>query len=250
MSETTTKLTADDYSYRLPDHWVLEKAEVKTHFPIMHDAYVSRAVDIIKNTGARTVIEVGCGDGWNCNKLVQAGLNVVGIDWSRNAIAYASILVPDAQFYCGDLRDPEFLERFPQPFDAVVFIEVIEHIPPEDCVNVLRNISASLKKGGVLVLTTPSVNLPNTNSQHYRHFDETTLRELISEVGGLEITSIEGYGDVPCQTKLYRKLRWVQNRYYTIKPIARKLLDGYKKCCLDRPLNRCAGFILKIEKLN
>jgi 2-polyprenyl-3-methyl-5-hydroxy-6-metoxy-1,4-benzoquinol methylase len=250
MSEPSTRLVADDYSYTLPDHWIMEKAEITSHFPILHEAYVSRVVGILKDTVARTVIEVGCGDGWNCHKLVQAGLNVVGIDWSRNGIAYARILVPGAQFYCGDLRDPAFLEKFPQPFDAAVFIEVIEHIPPEDCVNVLRNISATLKIGGILVLTTPSVNLPNTNPQHYRHFDEPTLRTLISEAGGLEIVSVEGYGDVPFETMMYRKLRWFQNRYYTIKPIAGKLLDGYRQYCLDRPLNRCAGFIMKIKKIS
>ena len=166
MSETNTRLTSNDYGHKLPDHWILEQAEITGHFKIMHDAYVNRVVEIISNTGARTVIEVGCGDGWNCNKQVQAGLNVVGIDWSRNGSAYANMLVPGAQFYCGDIRDTEFLERFPEPFDAVVFIEVIEHIPPEDCVNALRNISASLKNGGTLVLTTPSINSPNTNPQH------------------------------------------------------------------------------------
>lgn len=190
---------------------------------------------------------MGCGDGWNCGQLAKAGLNVVGVDWSRNGIGYASMLVPSAQFYCGDLRDPEFLRRFPDPFEAAIFVEVLEHIPPEDCVEALRNISALLKKGGLLVLT--SVNLPNTNPQHYRHFDVQTLRELIAEVGDLRINAIEGYGDVAYETRMYKKMRWFQNRYYTLKPILRKFPDGYKRHCINSPLDRCAGFILRIEKL-
>lgn len=248
--ETSAELTADDYAYKLPDHWILAQTEIPGHFQIMHDAYVSRVVDIVKDSGARAVIEIGCGDGWNCSKLAEAGLDVVGIDWSRNAIVYANMLVPNAQFYCGDLRDPEFVERFPQPFDAAIFVEVIEHIPPEHCVDALRNVSATLKKGGLLVLTTPSTNLPNTNPQHYRHFDEKTLRDLIADAGDLRIISIEGYGDMPYVTSLYRKLRWFQNRYYVIKPIVRSMLNTYRNFCLNRPLTRCAGFIVTMEKLS
>lgn len=40
----------------------------------------------------------------------------------------------------------------------------------------------------------PSANVPNTNSQYYRHFFEHALRELIDEVGSLEIKSVEGTG--------------------------------------------------------
>jgi SAM-dependent methyltransferase len=251
MAESPSFLTADDYTYRLPDHWLIPDAENLTnHFGIVHHAYVRRVVELVKQSGAQSVIEVGCGDGWNCGKLVETGLDVVGVDWSRNGIAYANLLVPKAQFFCGDLRSPEFIARFPRPFDAAIFVEVLEHIPPNDCVDALRNISGILKKGGTLVLTTPSINQPNNNPQHYRHFDESTLRELISEVGDLKILAIEGYGDVPYETRMYRILRLFENRYYSVKPARRYILNKYKDYCLNRPLDRCSGFIIKIGKSN
>ena len=248
MTVAQANLSADDYTYRLPDHWLLDEENAADHFPIMHGAYVARVVERVKQSGARSVIEVGCGDGWNCGKLVEAGFDVVGVDWSRNGIDYAARLVPKAQFYCGDLRSPEFIAKYPHPFDAAIFVEVIEHIPPEDCVNALRNITAALKNGGTLVLTTPSTNLLNNNPQHYRHFDEETLRALIHDAGDLVINSIEGYGDVRFEAQMYRKLRWFENRYYTIKPIKKHILNQYRAYCLDRPLDRCAGFIVSIRK--
>jgi 2-polyprenyl-3-methyl-5-hydroxy-6-metoxy-1,4-benzoquinol methylase len=246
MSRET--LTAEDYSYRLPDHWLLDHEDPLGHFPIKHEAYVHRAVQRLKELGAKTVIEVGCGDGWNCGKLVEAGFDVVGTDWSRNGIAYAQMLVPEARFFCGDLRDEAFKRQFPDKFDAALFVEVLEHIPPDDCPAALRNIAEVIKNGGGFVLTTPSVNYPNENVQHYRHFDEKTLRDLLTGAG-FTILKMEGYGDVPYENQMYRKMRWVQNRYYSIHPLRRRMLEHYKKhYTLDRPFDRCAGFIVTARK--
>ena len=231
-------LTADDYGYRLPDHWILHDRQPDELFAKQHGAYVGRVVEVLKRSGVRTALEVGCGDGWNCARLVEAGIETVGIDWSPSAIAYASMLVQGARFFCGDVRDPEFAARWPEPFDAALMIEVVEHIPPRDCVATLRNVARVIKPGGQLVLTTPSTNLTNKNEQHYRHFDEATLRQLIGEVSGLTIDSIEGYGDVPTEQRYYRWARWVDNRYYLIKPARRWLRRKYEPQWLHTPLSR------------
>lgn len=76
------------------------------------------------------MLDAGCGDGWGTGRMADAGLAAVGVDWSQNAIRYASKLVPNARFFAGDLTDPTFKREFPDQFDAVAFIEVIEHVPP------------------------------------------------------------------------------------------------------------------------
>ena len=248
MNAITKEWTAEDYSYRLPDHWLLDDQNPSGYFEIVHRAYVDRVVELVKESGSRTVIEVGCGDGWNCAKLVEAGLDVVGIDWSKNGTDHAARLTPKAQIYCGDVRDADFSARFPQPFDAVVLVEVIEHIPPNDCVKAIRNIAATIKVGGTFVLTTPATNVPNTNPQHYRHFDEQTLRSLIADAGGLTINSIEGYGDYAYRCAMYRKLRWFDNRYYTIKPVKKRMLEQYRGHCSQTPLSTCEGFVVSMTK--
>lgn len=245
MALKAKHLTANDYDYLLPDHWILPEEHLWT---VMHHHYVQRVVDLVKQSAAKRVLEVGCGDGWNCGQLVKAGLQVVGIDWSHNAIAHAQRLVPQARFYCGDLRDSAFWDMMSEPFDAAIFVEVLEHIPPTDCVQSLRAITACIKRGGRLILTTPSVNHPNTNPQHYRHFDQPTLRELIDQATGLHFDSIEGYGDVVLERWCYRLARLVDNDWYTIKPLRRSLLSYYAARCLRTDLNRCHGMIVAMTR--
>ena len=63
-----------------------------------------------------------------------------------------------------------------EEFDAVVLVEVYEHIPPEDCPRVLENLYNVLRAGGILVISAPSNLLPPSNL-HYRHFVQDELVE-------------------------------------------------------------------------
>lgn len=234
---------ADDY--RFPDHWLLSKEGL---FPIRHAAYVRRAVEMVRESGAESVLEVGCGDGWNCGQLVESGLRVAGIDRSENGIAHARRLVPAADFEVCDCRDSTYRARFPEPFDAVILVEVIEHIPPEDCPAVLENIAACLRSGGILVLTTPSTNVANSNPQHYRHFDAQALRDLVAPVEGLSLERVEGYGDARFERRHYRRARWVDNRLFRVKPVLRWLEQRYHRHVTQTPLARCSGLIALIRK--
>ena len=248
-SQKMKTLTAADYddAYLLPDHWIMHDRDSEGMFTRLHGYYVNRVVHIIQQSGASAVLEVGCGDGWACSQMAKAGLNVTGIDWSKNAVAYASIREPQATFICGDVRD---LSIFPGRFDAIAFIEVIEHIPPEDCVAALRNIVQHLRDGGTFVLTTPSTNFINDNPQHYRHFTEAILRDIVGEVGGLEVETIEGYGDVRIEAAHWRKMRWVDNRYFQIKPLYAAFSRTFNEANTAGPtsLERCHGLIVTMRK--
>jgi 2-polyprenyl-3-methyl-5-hydroxy-6-metoxy-1,4-benzoquinol methylase len=246
------RLTAEDYAYRLPDHWILHEKEDtgSSLFPRLHEYYISRVVELVKSSGARTVLDAGCGDGWGTGKMADAGLDAVGVDWSRNAISHASKLVPHARFFAGDLTSAAFKSEFPEKFDAVASIEVIEHISPAECAQALRNIVEPLRRGGLLVITTPSVNFPNTHDNHYRHFTDKTLRDVVSDARGLTVTGVEGYGDVEVERKHYRLARWVENRYYRIKPALKHLLskNGSVRAMANTPMSRCHGIIMTMTK--
>jgi cyclopropane fatty-acyl-phospholipid synthase-like methyltransferase len=235
--------------YMLPDHWIMPLRDQTGLWWMDHEAYVARVCEIVKSSGAKTVLEAGCGDGWNCHNLVQCGMDVVGCDWSQNGIDHARRLVPDARFYCGDLTDPEFQRSFSDPFDAVVLIEVIEHIRPDECVTALSNILRFLRPGGTFVLTTPSSNQANDNPQHYRHFDEATLRQLVSSVPGMEIAAVEGYGDATFGRVHEQVMRLFDNRYYRIKPLKRWLDGVYRsKYARQTSAQRCRGWIVTAIK--
>jgi len=174
------------------------------------------------------VLEAGCGDGWNVAQFVKAGLRVVGCDWSEKGIHYARINSPTAELYCGDVRDSEFLRRFPEQFDAVALIEVIEHIPPDDTVEALRNLLGRLRVGGTFVLTTPHVNLPNTNPQHYRHFTPELLETVMEQVGGMGDYRFEPYGNIAADRAYWKRMRWVDNRFFSVKPLAERVRSAHR----------------------
>lgn len=242
-------IDSPEYGYKLPDHWVLHEMHSDDPFAILHAAYVRRAIQIIKASGAKTVLEVGCGDGWNCGEMVKAGLDVVGIDRSISGITYASALVPNARFLRTDVRTPEFISHFPNKFDAVALIEVLEHIPPDDCVEAVRNIVEPLKSGGTFVITTPSENFPAGNPLHFQHFTDQKLRKMMDDAGGLTVVSIEGYGDMEAERSYWNKMRWADNRYYSIKPAMRYLTNQYRNVKLTEvPLSRSHGMIATMQK--
>lgn len=243
---TPVESAAADYTYHLPDHWVGHALKPDDPFVKMHRYYIGRVVQILLDADANTVLEAGCGDAWSAGQMVDAGLEVVGVDWSANAIGYARILVPGAQFHHGDVLDSEFAERFPDKFDAVAMIEVIEHIAPDACVAALTNITSRLRDGGTLVMTTPHVNQPNDNPQHFRHFTPELLTEVVQSVPSLEVVGIEGYGDRRADRTYYRSKRLVDNRVFTIKPLARRL--ARRLTFAPTPFDRCNGLILTAIK--
>lgn len=251
-SQTQHKLARqrnDRHSYLLPDHWVISLRDNVGLWWLDHEAYVERVCDIVQERGAQTVLEVGCGDGWNCARLADRGLEVVGCDWSRNAIAHAARLVPKGRFYCGDVTDPGFKRVFSEQFDAIVMVEVIEHIPPEACAGALANMLGFLREGGTFVLTTPSVNQPNTNPQHYRHFDEATLRAEVTAVKAMEVVAVEGYGDARFEKAYHNVMRFFDNRLYRIKPLKRWLDDSYRRAhARQTPIERSRGLIMTSVK--
>ena len=238
---TVAQKATEAQGYDLPYHWLRER---RTIWRDVHDVYVREAVERVRATGASRVIEIGCGDGWNCAQLLEVGVeHVVGADWSEKGIAHATNLVPDAEFFCGDTTDSSFAASFPDPFDAVLLVEVIEHIPPEHTVLALQNMRSLVRGGGHLVLTTPSTNWPNTNSLHYRHFTPGLLRELFAEAGGWECVSIEGYGDLRAIDRAQRCLRLVDNRLFVVKPLQRRILDWCKGRGVGVDVEHCLGLV-------
>jgi 2-polyprenyl-3-methyl-5-hydroxy-6-metoxy-1,4-benzoquinol methylase len=112
--------------------------------------FLDNVVDLVRSTGARTVLDVGCGEGYVLNRLAEADLDLelMGLDMSGDAVADARELLGErATVMVGDARDPPF----DRTFDLVLMTEVLEHIPqPENMLPVLEALSH-----GHLVLSVP-----------------------------------------------------------------------------------------------
>lgn len=96
------------------------------------------------------VLDVGCGVGAVLEALAARGYtNLAGVDFSERSVALASARVPGARVWRHNLVEGPL-----EPVDAVVMTEVIEHL--SDPVGGLRNVRASLRDDGWLILTFPN----------------------------------------------------------------------------------------------
>ena len=84
-----------------------------------------------------SVLEVGTGSGWFAEKMQETAYAVTTIDLS-----------PPADIV-GDINQWQQLGILPHSFDAVVALEVIEHI---DCLTTLQSVC---KPGGLIMLSSP-----------------------------------------------------------------------------------------------
>lgn len=116
------------------------------------------------------IVDIGCGDGRFSRELSRdfQSSTVVGIDYSKRAIALASAMNPDIaslKFQSLDITKKHSLGKF----DIAVLMEVFEHIPIEDAGNFIGSVHALLKGGGALYLTVPHDNKP-LEYKHFQHF--------------------------------------------------------------------------------
>jgi SAM-dependent methyltransferase len=94
--------------------------------------------------GAGTsLLDVGCGGGVFARAAADRGARVTGIDADPTAVARAAAEVPDGVFLVGDALDPP-----PGPFDVVVAVQLLMHVPDPAAV------LAALGRAGALVAVT------------------------------------------------------------------------------------------------
>ena len=118
---------------------------------------------VLRASGARRVLDLGCGAGALLERLVRDGYDeVVGVDVSIRALEQAARrlkldLLSDAQRErIKLLQSPlTYRDRRLTGYDAAVLVEVIEHLDPPRLAAAERNVFASARPSTVVV-TTPN----------------------------------------------------------------------------------------------
>ncbi|MCX4244481.1 class I SAM-dependent methyltransferase [Paraliomyxa miuraensis] len=91
--------------------------------------FKSRAIRLVQGVAPRSILEVGCGEGYMLDALSRGGVTAAlhGVDFSEPAIE-------DARTRLGaraelEARDARELADDGRTFDLVMMLEVLEHIP-------------------------------------------------------------------------------------------------------------------------
>jgi 2-polyprenyl-3-methyl-5-hydroxy-6-metoxy-1,4-benzoquinol methylase len=126
------------------------------------------------------IVEVGCGSGWLCDRLVPFG-DVTGTDLSDQVLARAAQRTPQATFVAGDFMELAFAET---AYDVAISLEVLSHVA--DQAAFLRKMSCMLKPGGLLIIATQNRPVLERNDipppqpgQLRQWVDRSQLRALI-----------------------------------------------------------------------
>ncbi|MGF6709755.1 2-polyprenyl-6-hydroxyphenyl methylase/3-demethylubiquinone-9 3-methyltransferase [Luteibacter sp. W1I16] len=122
----------------------------------LHDLNPVRAAYVAGRANLRgaKVADVGCGGGLLSEALARAGANVTAIDLGEKLIQIATLHLFESNLQV-DYRvqsSTELAEAEPASFDVVCCMELIEHVP--DPAELVRDLSAMLKPGGQLFLST------------------------------------------------------------------------------------------------
>jgi 2-polyprenyl-3-methyl-5-hydroxy-6-metoxy-1,4-benzoquinol methylase len=159
---------------------------------------LARVLGAAKDVLRGRLLDAGCGDGTVAAALLPLpGVEqVVGIDLAEAAVRTARQRVPAAQFEVMSLDELRFADA---SFDAVLAIEVVEHIL--DVEQAFRELSRVIKPGGHLVITTTDFNWLKQvlvaafffdkyfypTNPHIRFFTHRTLRQELTKVGLAEV---------------------------------------------------------------
>jgi len=157
--------------------------------PIYFTIYCARYKFVARLlNGTRSIAEVGCGDGFGTSFLAKSGERVVAYDIDAEMLEDCRRRLSNVQnlsFIEHDFAVKEF-EVEPKSFDALVMVDVLEHIFRNEEDVFLRNVSGLLHDNGVAIIGTPNIEAQRWAAEHSRltHVNlksASTLRETLTK---------------------------------------------------------------------
>ncbi|WP_449448009.1 class I SAM-dependent methyltransferase [Thermomonas brevis] len=209
--ERADELAIQESQYCFPYHHVVgEIGGVPSRAVVLkwgfeYRAYVEHLLGMVSESGCKTILEVGCGDGYLGAAMLKAGYMYTGVDISDRAIGFAKAFSDKGAYVCGRA------ECLDKNYDLVLLCEVLEHI--EEPTSFLIDVARKVRRGGVLLVSVPSIVRP-THPKHFRHYSEESLVDEIKKVPGARVAGVQHFF---VDNKLYRLyLSLLFNRYWSI----------------------------------
>jgi 2-polyprenyl-3-methyl-5-hydroxy-6-metoxy-1,4-benzoquinol methylase len=156
------------------------------------------------------ILEIGCGSGKFCQSLFEHGYRAYGVDQSRSLLQQARQTATGCKF---ESATPyvSFQDLFLRQFDAIVYLEAIEHLHSPRLA--IQRAFESLAPGGLLIVTaryrgyllnltnaltgpTPSQGPQSGRDEATSTGNPTTLGRLL-KVFGMEIVEFQKAGRFP-----------------------------------------------------
>lgn len=102
------------------------------------------------------VLDLGCGFGEAVRYFNERSIKTIGVDSCPHSIRECVRQDKNNKYLIGNALNIPFK---PNTFDIVLFLDVIEHLPKGKEIKALKEINRVLKKGGMVILSTPNKGL-------------------------------------------------------------------------------------------
>jgi len=175
---------SDDVNGSIVESDEADGADVAADPPVrLHDQRIDRVAQLLKESSASRVLDIGCGEGKLIQRLLkmQQFKEIVGVDPSLRALKRArdKFYLEDGgeklnerlRFQLGSLT---YADRRLRGFDAASLVEVIEHIDSNRIVALERSLFGDARPG-MVVVTTPNADyntvFENLTAGDFRHED-------------------------------------------------------------------------------
>lgn len=195
------KIMYSDYSYQ---------NAAKDH---THKYLLPALLPLLSTVNNRCILDVGCGNGWLANLLIEQGYNVYGTDASETGIHIANTQNP-GRFFVQDLTQddlPPALQNM--QFDTIISTEVIEHLySPSSYIAFCQKVLAQHRDGSLIISTPYHGYLKNVvlalsgkmdahftalwEGGHIKFWSKKTLSKLLENYG-FEVITFIGAGRFP-----------------------------------------------------
>ncbi len=148
---------------------------------------------IMKHTGGRRFLDIGCNVGYAVEAARLLGFEAVGIDLDSESVGFAQKMFPENRFTA---CSAEALAENNEQFDVIYCAEVIEHV--RELKPFAASLAALLRPAGVLYLTTPDAShfrVPKSfpewpevkPPEHIQYFSKQAMKMLLESNGFAQV---------------------------------------------------------------
>ena len=119
-------------------------------YPPVHQDIVR---DVLKRSGARTLLDAGCGPASMLRSLADLGLQLYGFDLTPEMVTEARRVLstlPEERLWVGSVTDRSAYGAL--NYDAAICIGVLPHVPESADKAVVENLLHAVKPGGTVML--------------------------------------------------------------------------------------------------
>ncbi len=176
----SVKKRVENYELNMGPYFAHQAILTPRHLLFTYARY-KFALSMLPLEATSNLLEMGCNEGLGTIMLSERCEKIIGVDFDEDAIEHAknNIDNPKIDFVCSDFLTKKFGE-----FDAVVSIDVIEHINKKREDDYFNTIASNLTEDGFCIIGTPNQTAAKYSSEESRigHVNLYTAERLDATV--------------------------------------------------------------------